>query len=186
MKRTNFLITTILSTLLLSNTIAAKNLQCKGGKCFIDISKLTQTKDLKSNSNSNSNSFKKIASLEELNHSINNKNDIETIVLEHSKYIMSDAEKIDYLNEDTSLEKSEEIIVLNHSKYVMSDAEKADYYSSQDLNNIDVEYESIIIPSITLEEGMLTQEITLPHSELYCDNSKQAKFYPELNEYKCV
>ena len=179
MKRTNFLMTTIISTLLLSSTISAHQIRCKDGKCFIDISKLSQPKSVEAKIST----FKH---LHKLHFTTKAKNDASnnTIVLDHSKYIMNDYEKEDYLSNNIAFYNDEDTIVLLHSKYVMTDREKEKYYLNQRLKEADLERE-VIVPTISIEEK-IAEEVILPHSELYCDSSKQAKFYPESNEYECV
>jgi len=90
MKTINLFITAALSTLLLSSTMDAQNIQCKDGKCFIDISKFTKSK---STTPKPKNAFKSVKSI-----TTNNEKTIETIVLDHSKYIMNDIEKEEYYN----------------------------------------------------------------------------------------
>ena len=179
MKKRNFLMTAMMSTLLLSSTISAHQMRCKDGKCFIDISKLSQPKNIKS----------KISTFKHLNKlhfstAIQSNTTEETIILDHSKYIMDKNEKENYLIDNVALYNTEDTIVLLHSKYVMSEAEKEEYYMNERLREADLEKE-VIVPTITVEDK-IAEEITLPHSELYCDSSKQAKFYPESNEYECV
>jgi len=179
MKRTKILMTTIISTLLLSSTVSAQTIKCKDGKCFIDISKLSQPKSVESK-------ISKFKNLNRLHFTTEVQNNVseETIVLDHSKYIMNDSEKENYLLTNVSYYNSEDTIVFLHSKYVMTDTEKRAYYVSEQLKKIELERE-VIVPTITVEDKIY-QEIMLPHSELYCDSSEQAKFYPELNEYECA
>jgi hypothetical protein len=177
MKRINFLMTTVMSTLLLSSTISAQTIKCKDGKCYIDISKLSQPKSTESKMNT----FKH---LNKLHFSTKNNISKDTIILDHSKYIMSDEEKKHYLLNNIALYNAEDTIVLVHSKYVMTDREKEEYYMNERLRQIELERE-VIVPIITIEDK-IAEEIILPHSELYCDSSEQAKFYPELNEYECA
>jgi hypothetical protein len=97
---------------------------------------------------------------------------------------MNEGEKENYLLHNTALYNAEDTIVLMHSKYVMTDIEKEKYYMNERLKRVELERE-VIVPTITIEDK-ISEEIILPHSELYCDSSKQAKFYPESNEYECV
>jgi hypothetical protein len=179
MKRINFLMTTVMSTLLLSSTISAQTMKCKDGKCYIDVSKLSQPKSAES----------KISTFKNLNKlhfttEVHNNTSEDTIVLDPSKYIMNEGEKENYLLHNTALYNAEDTIVLMHSKYVMTDIEKEKYYMNERLKRVELERE-VIVPTITIEDK-ISEEIILPHSELYCDSSKQAKFYPESNEYECV
>ncbi len=179
MSKKKFLMTTIVSTLLLSNTISAQTIKCKDGKCFIDISKFTQSKNIVEKASA----FKNLKK-SHLTTSVTNNSSTGTIVLDHSKYIMNENEKENYLLDNLTLYDAEDTIVFEHSKYVMSEREKEAYYMNQRLKKAELEKE-VIVPTITIE-NQDTKEILLPHSELYCDNSKQAKFYPESNEYECV
>jgi len=179
MKRTNFLMTTIMSTLLLSSTISAQSITCKNGKCFIDISKLSQPKS----ADSKISTFKHLNELK-FSTEVQNNTTEDTIVLDHSKYIMTDHEKENYLQNHVALYNAEDTIVFLHSKYIMTDSEKEEYYLNERLNEAELETE-VMVPSITVEDK-IAEEIILPHSELYCDNEKQAKFYPDSNEYECV
>ncbi len=174
-----FLKTTILSTLLLTSTLSAQGMTCKGGKCFIDISKLSPAKSTKSKIDT----FKNLKSI---NFTTTNISDdpSSTIVLEHEKYIMSENEKSNYLLNNEALYNDEDTIVLEHEKYVMTEAEKETYNMNERLKQAELE-QNLMVPMITFEDENI-EEIILPHSEFYCDNSKQATFYPESNEYECV
>jgi len=179
MKRTKFLTTAIISTLLLTSTVSAQTMKCKDGKCFIDISKLSQPKSVESK-------ISKFKHLNRLHFTTEAQNSVseDTIVLDHSKYIMNDYEKENYLLNNIAYYNSEDTIVFLHSKYVMTDTEKEEYFINESLKKIELENE-VILPTITVEDKIY-EEIMLPHSELYCDSSEQAKFYPELNEYECA
>jgi hypothetical protein len=180
MKRTNFLITTIMSTLLLSSTISAQPIACKGGKCFIDLSKLSQPKNinLKSKITKPLDKLQISAQLEET------PND-NTIVLDHSKYIMSNYEKENHLLTPILVQNTnEELIVFSHSKYVMTEQEKKEYFLKQRLE--EAELEAKVTETDISTDSEMSDGIILPHSELYCDNEKQAKFHPESNEYECT
>ncbi len=176
MNTRNFLMTTILSTLLLTNTLSAQGTTCKGGKCFIDISKLSPSKNTKSKMDT----FK---NLKNINFTTIDDSS-STIVLDHEKYVMSENEKINYLLNNEALYNSEDTIVFEHDKYIMTEAEKETYNMNERLEKAKLE-QNLIVPTMTSEDKN-AEEIILPHSELYCDNSKQATFYPESNEYECV
>ena len=179
MTKRRILINSIISTtLLLTSTLSAQGMSCKDGKCFIDISKLSPSKSTKSKMNTFKN-FKRINLTANITNTASS-----TIIFDHSKYVMSENEKNNYLLNNEALYNSEDTIVLEHEKYIMTAAEKEAYNMNERLKKAKLEQE-VTEPMITIEEENI-EEILLPHSEFYCDNSKQAKFYPELNEYECV
>jgi hypothetical protein len=178
MKRRSFLLTTLISTLLLSGTITANPYKCKNGKCYIDISKFSKSKSV----NHKIKNFKKFSKLRfssKAPKALSKADDL--IVLDHSKYIMSDYEKEHYFSENSAFYDEEDTIVLLHSKYIMSESEKEAYLKQQKLEE---EKNEIIEPVVTLDEKI--EEIILPHSELFCDSDKVAKFHPDTNEYECA
>jgi len=182
MKRTNFLVTSIMSILLLSSTLSAQTISCKNGKCFVDISNLSQPKNIEAKVNVFKNLKNRHFTTDISENTISNETN--TIVLEHSKYIMSEDEKNNYLLNHTALYDAEDTIVFLHNKYIMTEKEKKEYYMNERIKEAELEKE-VIIPIITVD-NKIAKEIILPHSELYCDNSKQATFYPESNYYECV
>ena len=178
MNTRDFLMTTILPTILLTSTLSAQDMTCQDGKCFIDISKLSPAKSTKSQIDT----FKNLKNIHFTTAITNDPSS--TIVLDHSKYIMSENERINYLLNNETLYNAEDTIVFEHEKYIMTEAEKEIYNMNESLEKAKLE-QSIIVPMITFEYKN-SKGIVLPHSELYCDNSKQATFYPESNEYECV
>ena len=166
MKKRNFLITSIISSLLLTSSISAQSMTCKNDKCYIDISKLSPSKN--------------IASKVTLFKTIRESNQVETIVFDHSKYIMNENEKINHILNHSIMYNAEDIIVLEDSKYIMTETEKENFFSH--INETELE---VIIPIITIED-QISENIMLPNSELYCDNGKQATLHTDTNYYECV
>ena len=157
MKKRNFLMTSIIYSLLLTSSISAQGMTCKNGKCYINISKLSPSKN--------------IASKVTLFKTIRKTNQVETIVFDHSKYIMSENEKINHILNHSIMYNAEDIIVLEDSKYIMTETEKENFFSH--INEIEL-------------EDKISENIMLPHSELYCDNEKQAILHTDTNYYECV
>lgn len=172
------LITGIVSTLLLTNTLTAHSSGCKNGKCFIDISKLSPSKTAESKVTT----FKTIKKIKFTK--ATESSDSATIVLDHSKYVMNENEKINYLPDNEDIDSKEDTIVLKHSEYVMTEAEKETYTMNERLEQAKLE-ENVIVPTITFEDRV-DDEVMLPHSELFCDDAKLAVYHPDSNYYECV
>lgn len=180
MNKRRILINSIVSTLLLTGTLSAQTMTCKDGKCYIDISKLSPSRSVESKINT----FKTFKKINYTTNITNNSSTIETIVLDHSKYVMNENEKNNYLLNNVIFYNAEDTIVLEHSKYVMTETEKETYYINERINEAELENE-LIVPTINIEDK-IPENIMLPHSELYCDNTKQAIFHPDTNYYECV
>jgi hypothetical protein len=184
MRRRNILMTSIVSTLLLTSTLSAQ-MHCKGGKCFVDLKKLLPEKDIESNKNT----FKILQkhsseTLCQVHTITNDESNVETIVLDHTKYVMSENEKNLYID-DQLIENEEGTIGLDHTKYVMTDEERERFFEEERLREIELAKIDIVEPVIQLEERII-EDTTLPTSELFCEVPKKAEFHPESNSYECV
>ena len=84
---------------------------------------------------------------------------------------MSESEKINHIRNHSLMYNAEGIIVLEDSKYIMTEKEKENFFSH--INEIEL-------------EDKISENIMLPHSELYCDNEKQATLNTDTNYYECV
>lgn len=168
MKKKNFLVSMILSTLLLTANVSAQKMECKDGKCFISINKLTPTK----NSSGKIKHFKmkkmipfKVAKKMGLRtiQPATEKNRIEIIAFDHSAYIKQENEHLEIV------ENEPETIVLSPGKYIMSQTEIEEYYGEE----------------INIEDKIMKKS-TLPTSEYYCKNHKKAVYNKNLNAYQCT
>ena len=171
-KKRNLLITSIVSTLLLTSTLSAQ-MHCKDGKCFIDLKKLSPAKSVAS----------KVYAFKTLKKPLSS--DIDTIVLDHSKYVMSDTEKELFESNELTIYNNEETIVLAHSKYIMTEEEKERYYDEEQRKTLELKKEEVIEPIILVEEKII-EKSTLPDSNFYCEIPKKAEYHPETNSYECV
>ncbi len=162
----------IVSTLLLTGILSAQ-MHCTEGKCFIDLKKLSPAKSIES----------KVHAFKTLKKPLSS--DMETIVLDPSKYIMSEAEKEFFNPSEPTLYNDKNTIVLAHSKYIMTEEEKERYYEEEYLKALQLEKEAIIEPIILVEEKII-EKSTLPNSDFYCEIPKKAKYHPESDSYECV
>ena len=145
MKKRKILINSILSTLLLTATLSAQSMTCKDGKCFIDISKLSPSRSAESKVSTFKNLKNPYFSTRvQENIVYDSINTPSTIILDHSKYVMSDIEKEEYyINErikEAELEKElivpiitfedniEEEIILAHSELYCDDNKQVTFH----------------------------------------------------------
>jgi len=189
MKKSNFLLSAMLSTLLLTANLSAQHLECKDGKCFIKMNKFTSGKNLPVTIQHFK--MKKMVALTPqpniepktrtpqpniepktrtpqpniepktsemvatapiiIQEQANDENKLEIIAFDHSTYVKQQDEKLEPINDEV------ETIVLDPSKYIMTQAEKE-----------------------------LREKTTLPSSDYYCKNQKKAVYNQELKTYQCA
>lgn len=160
MKKRDFLLSAMLSTLLLTANLSADHIECKGGKCFINLSKLAPTKT----------SHVKIQKTVPFK-LLKEEHSVETIALNHEEFIMQENKKI-IPHKNNELET----IVFPPSSYVMNKEEREAYYSK-------------VTPTAeesSIEKNIIMEKMTLPTSAYYCENHQKAIYNEELKAYQCT
>jgi len=172
LSKKNFLISTLLSTVVLTNSLTAQGLECSGGVCRINVKKFTPSKNmqkeikqfksfkqehrfLKTSNNNN----------EELKVEYQKKNLVTIVNLESNKYVKQE-------NEIVEPETEEEIntIILAPNKYVGTEEEIELYIQQQKELGIDLE----------------EIELTLPMSLYYCKNNSEPIYDDKLELFQCL
>lgn len=171
MKKKNLLLSAMLSTLLLTTNISAQQIECKDGKCFINLSKIASAK--KSSTKVKNFKVRKVSPLTVAKQMglktiqpAGEPNNLEIIAFDHSTYVMQE-------NEQLELDDGMDTIVLSPSKYIMSKSELEKYYHATEEERINI-------------EDKIIEKSTLPVSEYYCNNDKKAVYNQELKTYQCI
>jgi uncharacterized cupredoxin-like copper-binding protein len=135
---------------------------CKNGVCILDLSNLSLDKEKKE--------VKKEKNLFSV---IKEKKNtmIEMITLKKSKYIKQKNEKLEPLNN-----RQMETIILAPEKYIMTVAEIEKYESNQI---------QLSMPNKNIGNKII-EKSTLPTSEYFCENNKQAVYHQETDSYECA
>ena len=161
--KTAILTSTILSiTFLTMNLSAGTNMTCKNGVCILDLSNLSSDNEIKE-VKKDKNLFTIIKEKKTLI--------IEKITLNKSKYIKQKNEKLEPLNE-----KEMETIILAPEKYIMTVAEIEKYEANQI---------HLTMPNKTIGHKIIDKS-TLPTSEYFCENNKEAVYHQETDSYECA
>ena len=163
--KTAILTSTLLSILFLTmNLSAGTSMTCKNGVCILDLSNLSADSDKK---------IKEIKKEKNLFTVIKEKRNItiEMITLHKSKYIQQKNEKLEPLND-----RQMETIILSPEKYIMTVAEIEKYESSQI---------QLTMPNKNIDNKIL-EKTTLPTSDYFCENNKQAVYHQETDSYECA
>jgi len=161
--KTAILTSTLLSISFLTiNLSAGTNMTCKNGVCILDLSNLSLDKEKKE--------VKKEKNLFSV---IKEKKNtmIEMITLKKSKYIKQKNEKLEPLNN-----RQMETIILAPEKYIMTVAEIEKYESNQI---------QLSMPNKNIGNKII-EKSTLPTSEYFCENNKQAVYHQETDSYECA
>ena len=163
----NFLISTLLSTVILTNNVIAQGLDCSNGQCHINVGNFTPSKNMPKKIEQ----FKKIKRehrfIEDSDLKVAIPNiEIETIELNSEKYVRQMGEFIEPIREEI------DTIVLAPNKYV-------DIMSPEDLNRYNRQQ---------LEAGGDIELIkpSLPMSLYYCQNNTEPVYNEELHQFQCT
>ena len=163
--KTAILTSTLLSILFLTmNLSAGTSMTCKNGVCILDLSNLSSDSDKK---------IKEIKKEKNLFTVIKEKKNItiEMITLHKSKYIQQKNEKLEPVDD-----KQMETIILAPEKYIMTVAEIEEYESSQI---------QLTMPNKNIDNKII-EKTTLPTSDYFCENNKQAVYHQETDSYECA
>ena len=156
--------TLLLLSLLTVSLSAGKNMVCKDGKCFIDLSHL-DNKVQEATPHKNLFNRKDIKRKKTLNEKI------ERIALDKSKYIKQDNEKLEPLNKYEL-----ETIVLAPEKYIMT-ATEIEVYEDEHIEltllNRDV-------------EKKIMEKTKLPTSEYFCEKNQKLIYQRATDSFECA
>ena len=172
LSKKNFLISTLLSSVILTNSLIAQGLECSGGVCRINVKKFNPSKNMKKeikhfkrlkqkhrflNTNNNGE--------EELKIKYQDKHLVPIINLGSKTYVKQE-------NEILQPETEEEIntIILAANKYVGTEEEIELYLQQQRELGIDLE----------------EIELTLPMSLFYCKNNTEPIYDDKLELFQCI
>ena len=161
--KTAILRTTILSITFLTMSVSAgTSMTCKNGVCILDLSNLSMDKEKK-----------EVKKLKNLFSVIKEKKSIviEMIALKKSKYIKQKNEKLEPITD-----RQMETIIFAPEKYIMTVAEIEEYESSQI---------QLTLPDKNIG-NKIVEKSTLPTSEYFCENNKQAVYHQETDSYECA
>ena len=172
LSKKNFLISTLLSSVILTNSLIAQGLECSGGACRINVKKFSPSKNIQKEIKHFKNIKRKHRFLnannngeEELKVKYQDKHLVPIINLGSTKYVKQE-------NEILEPETEEEIntIILAPNRYVGTEEEIELYIQQQ------------------RELGMDLEEIqlTLPMSLFYCKNNTEPIYDDKLELFQCV
>jgi len=180
MKKKDFLLSAVLSTLLLTSNLSAQSIKCKNGKCFINLSRLTPTTNLPTIHNFK---IKKIASFKMAPTATMQKQISKDIIaFDHSAYVMQKNEQVEIIAKD-----GRKTLVFSPSKYIMSKAEIKQYYKKNHTNEEALMVHTPIVANRNEKiEDKIIKKATLPTSEYYCRDQKKAVYSQELKAYQCT
>jgi len=166
LNKRKFLISSLLSTLILTNTSLAQEVNCGPSGCYVNLNKVSSSKKHFRTSNN----FKKITHprfLQSIEHNelkvTHKETYIERVNLATNKYKQ---QKGEYLEPESELEKN--TIILAPHKYVMTHEEKEKYDEQQN------ETENTI-----LNENK-------PMSLYYCKNNSEPFYNYQIEKFQCV
>jgi len=163
--KTTLLTSTLLSISLLTVSLSAgKNMVCKDGKCFIDLSHLD--KKIEDTEVQEKNLFN--------NNDINLKgkpNQIETMALDKKKYHKQINEKLKPLSQSEM-----ETIVLSPEKYIMSAIEIEVY---------EAEHIQLTLPNQNVENKII-EKTKLPTSEYFCEKNQKLIYQKSTDSFECA
>ena len=162
--KTTILTSTLLSLSLLTVSLSAgKNMVCKDGKCFIDLSHLDKSKEVK---------IQKRNLFNHNNSNLKEKRDsIERIALDRSKYFKQNNERL------KPLSKSEiETIVLAPEKYIMTASEVKVY---------EAEHIELTLPDEDTESRIMKNS-KLPTSEYFCEKNQKLIYQKATDSFECA
>jgi hypothetical protein len=164
----NFLISTLLSTIVLSVSITAQEVNCPDGNCRIDVSKLSSSKSMRKKIKLFNSVQKKhilIASQSDNQLKVKYQNRIlETFRFPSDKYVQQSNEVLEPLT-------TEELntIVFAPNKYVGTEEEIELYLEQQRALGIDLE----------------EIQLTLPMSLCYCKNDREPIYNEKIKRFQC-
>ena len=163
--KTTLLTSTLLSISLLTVSLSAgKNMVCKDGKCFIDLShldkKIEDTKVQKKN----------LFNHNDINLQGKN-NQIETMALDKNKYYKQNNEKLKPLSQSEM-----ETIVLSPEKYIMSASEIEVY---------EAEHIQLTLPNKDVENKII-EKSKLPTSEYFCEKNQKLIYQQATDSFECA
>jgi len=164
-----FLISALLSTIILTNSITAQGVECSGGKCRINVKTFNPSRNMPKEIKPFKNVQKKHRFLishsdEELQVRYEDKQ-LDTFSLDSKKYTRQQHELLQPLTEEEL-----NTIILAPEKYVGNDEEREKYYQQQ--REMGVELELI--------------ELTLPMSLYYCKNDSEPIYDEKLEQFQCI
>ena len=163
--KTAIITSTLVSLSLLTVSLSAgKNMVCKDGKCFIDLSYLdNKIKSIKSKKN--------LFSRHHINKKRTINQQIEKIVLDKSKYIKQLNEIIKPLNKIEI-----ETIVLPPEKYIMT-ASEVDAYEAEHIE--------LTLPDRDVEKRIF-EKTKLPTSEYFCERNQKLIYLKATDSFECA
>jgi hypothetical protein len=166
------LISTLLSTLMLTNTISAQKagLDCNNGACYVNVKKFTHSKNISNKTNTFKRTpqvtFMKPLMAESDLRVTHKEPHLETFNLASKKYIQQKDEVLEPLTEE-----EENTIIFAPEKYVANTDEREEYYEQQ--KAMGIEELELIEPS-------------LPMSLYYCRNHSEPVFDEKLHMFQCI
>jgi hypothetical protein len=163
--KTTLLTSTLLSISLLTVSLSAgKNMVCKDGKCFIDLSHLDKK-----------NEDTKVQNKNLFNHNDINlrgtRSQLETIALDKKKYRKQSNENLKPLSESEM-----ETIVLPPEKYIMTAAEIEVY---------EAEHIELTVPDKDIENKII-EKSKLPTSEYFCEKNQKLIYQQATDSFECA
>jgi len=163
--KTAILTSTLLSLSLLTVSLSAgKNMVCKDGKCFIDLSHLDD-KVKEKRSRKNLFTHRNIKMKRTLNQKI------ERITLDKSKYVKQHNENLEPLNKNEV-----ETIVLAPEKYIMT---------ANELEVYEAEHIQLTLPDRDVEKKII-EKTKLPTSEYFCEKNQKLIYQQATNSFECA
>lgn len=189
MKKKDLLFSAMLSTLLLTANLSAQQIECKNGKCFINLNKIAPTKNtpvkvqsfkvkktslFTTKKNIEPKTVEVATATTITQEKVSQKNKLEIIAFDHSTYVMQENEQLELIDGDI------ETIVFSPSKYIMTQTEIEQYEKK-----INTEI-TIVDEGNKKIEDKIIEKTNLPTSEYYCKNQKKAVYNQELKTYQCT
>ena len=166
------LISTLLSTLMLTNTLSAQkgSLNCTDGACYVNVKKFKRSKNISNKANT----FKRTPQVTFMKPLIaesdlrvtHQEPHLETFNLASEKYIQQENEVLEPVTEE-----EENTIIFAPEKYVANTEEREEYYEQQQAMGI---------------EDLELIEPSLPMSLYYCRNHTEPVFDEKLHLFQCI
>jgi len=164
-----FLISALLSTVILTNSITAQGLECSGGACHINVKNFAPSKNMpkeikRFKHTKKQRIFRTNHADEELKVNYQDKQ-LDTFSLESEKYVKQDNEIVELLTEE---EKN--TIIPAPEKFIATEEERQIFYQQQ--LRLGVELEEI--------------ELTSPMPLYYCKNNTEPIYDDKLSQFQCL
>jgi hypothetical protein len=170
-----FLISALLSTIILTNSGVAQGTECSGGNCQVNVKKFTPSKNMPKQTKS----FKKFKQKHRFLFTTHQDKDLidedlkidyqrkqlDTFRLESNRYLKQDNEVLEPLTDEEL-----NTIILAPNKYVGTEEEIELYLRQQ--REIGIDLEEI--------------QLTLPMSLYYCKNDTEPIYDDKLEQFQCI